>query len=365
MEISLDSPFDAHMLASKDEYSVYFNLLLHHLGNLNPLRKTLGISEQETALVTQYMQHLTHTLQAMRLRYMYDPEHNIKLDVHESGFPTYNEIRTMYNELRVKNELGNKLIGIEQLKKNALDYLLTERQPLSDTMLYNLSLQYYLQTVQKENLFCRCIKSKLLPSQSPDASSNSYLISWASYDSGLNRPLLFFMYFDYSGKKVEDEVANIYKSIESNGTYLRELVLTASMIDKDLVDVHPKLIKCIDIGPFHSVFSQDENPLSVALRKGVTDRTLEAQTGCLEVRIDILRSVGETRSKAGGLIWNKDHQVFQQYFVPTTNSRGASETKCYTLGSHALMQYLSYQNITTENYITTPEITVVDTQKQL
>lgn len=365
MEFPLESTFDAFRLASKDEYSIYFNLVLHHLANLSAERKQIGLTDQEAELANQYIKYLSQTLCAMRLRYLYDPGHSVKLDVHESGFPAYSELRNLYNELLVKDDLLSKALSVPEIKKKIVDYICQEKKNPPDEMMHNLALQYYLQTTKPQEIFYKGIKSIILKAESPEVKSNSFLISWASYDSVLNRPLLNYMYFDYTGTNLEEDVKAIHTAINNNGVYLRELVLVASMIDKELAHIHPKLIKRIDVGPFHSVFSHDNNPLSLAIRKGVDDRILEVQTGCLQVSIDTVRSIGENKVKSGGIIWGKDHQVFQQYLVPATNKRGASESKTYILGSHSLLQYLSHEKVSTGNYIVTQEITIDNTKKQL
>ena len=115
----IDSSFDAIPLASKDEYAIYYNLLLFYLDSLLNSRKELCLSDQETDLIGAYLQYVISTVRALRLRYLYDPEHSVKLDVDDSGFPTYLELRGMYNELVAKNQIQKPLMTVEQLKKKA------------------------------------------------------------------------------------------------------------------------------------------------------------------------------------------------------------------------------------------------------
>ncbi len=353
---------DAYKLSSKDDYAVYYNMLLHALDQVIK-SKVLKLAPQEQELLVEYIAYLVKTIRALRIRYLYDDEHSIRLDVHESGFPSFIELRNMYNELLVKRETAELLPSVDVLKKQVVDFICTSKTVVPDELMNKVSTAYYASTFKPEDIFYRGVMSKLQVSSNPEAPANSYFISWSAYDNLLNRPLVFFMYFTYSGDNIQDDLPEIQSNIRNNGDYLRELALTANTIDKNLPNVHPKLLKCIDIGPFCSMFSKEEEPMAITIVNGVNNRVLPPQSYCLNVTLDVLRSIGETEVKSG--IFGNKHQIFQKYYTPSSNQRGASDTFEYNFGPHSLLQYYNANKIEITNYIPVPEIETDNIKKQL
>lgn len=361
--LTTQSEFDAHKLSSKDEYATYYNMLLHALQQITAKYKTINLTAQEQEMLVRYIDFFTTTIQAFRVRYLHDDEHSLRLDVNNSGFPSFVEMRNMYNELLVKREDPANLSDTNALKQKVVDYICTQKVLVPQMIMKKISIAYYASTYKPEDIFYKGLMSKLFSTKNPEVPVNSYFISWATYDNTLNRPLIFFMYFTYSGKDIIKDTSDIQKVIRENADYLRELNVTASSIDKSLPYVHPKLLKCIDLGPFYSMFAKDEDSLATTIVEGIKNRTLPPYTYAIDVTIDILKSMGETEVKSG--IFGNNHQVFQKYYVPTSNRRGATDTISYTFGSHLLLQHLNASKIDIGNYIPIPEIITETVNKQL
>ena len=73
-------------------------------------------SPKELGFFKQYCDLLLYSIEAMRVKYMYDEEDNMKIDLTDSGFPNYLEFRYLFNDLSLRDEYLNKLTDIEVLK---------------------------------------------------------------------------------------------------------------------------------------------------------------------------------------------------------------------------------------------------------
>ena len=79
----------------------------------------------------QYCDLLLYSIEAMRVKYMYDEEENMKVDLTDSGFPNYLEFRYLFNDLGLREEFLGKLTDIEVLKEEFLDTLMRKKEPIS------------------------------------------------------------------------------------------------------------------------------------------------------------------------------------------------------------------------------------------
>ena len=141
---------DAYKLSSKDDYAVYYNMLLHALDQVIK-SKVLKLAPQEQELLVEYIAYLVKTIRALRIRYLYDDEHSIRLDVHESGFPSFIELRNMYNELLVKRETAELLPSVDVLKKQVVDFICTSKTVVPDELMNKVSTAYYASTFKPED----------------------------------------------------------------------------------------------------------------------------------------------------------------------------------------------------------------------
>jgi hypothetical protein len=67
----------------------------------------------------------------------------------------------------------------------------------------------------------------------------------------------------------------------------------AYAIDRKLVDVHPKHIKRIDLGPFHTVFAKDEDVVTHTILQSIASKDIPLESFAISLRMDEVFSVSE------------------------------------------------------------------------
>lgn len=301
------TPLDSAVLDSKEQYVFYHKMIDFALKELIvAVQQNKILKEQEIQLFKQYCDLLLYSIEAMRVKYMYDDEDNMKVDLTDSGFPNYLEFRYLFNDLELREEYLGKLTNIELLKDEFLDTLLRKKEPIAKRKLFQAASIVYYSSAKKEYIFNRFVQGKIIEA-SQDAPAD-YLVSWSFYEVSHNRPFICYMYFNYDGKDPLKDRDDIYHALKTVAD--RELALDtmAYAIDKRLPKLFPKLIKRVDLGPIHNVFAKDENKVTHAILEGISKKTIPLEAYAISFKIDEVNSQSEFKE---GSFFNK--QVFQKW----------------------------------------------------
>ncbi len=286
------TPLDSAQLDSKEQYVFYHKMVDFTLKELIVSVQHQGLcNEQEVVFFKQYCDLFLYSIEAMRVKYMYDEEDNMKIDLTDSGFPNYLEFRYLYNDLALSNEYNYKLKDVDTLKKEFLDTLLRQKQPIKRRKLFEAASIVYYTSVEQKFIFNRFVQGKII--DAPDVVSADYMTSWSFYDVSHNRPFICFMYFDYDGKDPLKSRDKLYSALKNAAD--RELALDAMAyaIDRKLPDVFPKHIKRIDLGPLHNIFAKDENEITHAILDGIGKKEIAPESFAFSMKIDEVFSGSE------------------------------------------------------------------------
>jgi hypothetical protein len=267
------------------------------------------LNKQEVQLFKQYSDLLLYSIEAMRVKYMYDDEDNMKVDLTDSGFPNYLEFRYLFNDLELREEYLGKLTDVDILKDEFLDTLMRKKEPIAKRKLFQASSIVYYTSAKKEYIFNRFVQGKIM--QAPEGSPGEHLVSWSFYDVSHNRPFICYMYFDYDGSNPLKERDEIYSALKSIADREMSLDTMAYGIDKRLPKVFPKLIKRVDLGPIHNVFAKDENNVTHAILQGIANKEVPLESYAISFKIDELKSGSEFKE---GSFFSK--QTFQKWDDP-------------------------------------------------
>ncbi|MFK8061432.1 MAG: hypothetical protein AB8B78_15265 [Polaribacter sp.] len=321
----ITTPLDSAVLNSKEQYVFYHKMVDFVLKELIvSVQQEKLCTQQELLIFKQYSDLLLYSIEAMRIKYMYDEEDNMKVDLTDSGFPNYLEFRYLYNDLELRNQYLDKLTDTETLKEEFLDTLLRKKQPVKRSRLFQAASIVYYQSVEQQYIFNRFVQGKILKAKK-DA-SYQYLTSWSFYDVSHNRPFICYMYFDYDGK-IEKDKDKIYKALKESADREMPLDTMAYNIDRKLSDIQPKHIKRIDLGPFHNVFAKDENEITHAILGGISRKEIPLESYALSLKIDEVFS-GETFTEGG-------------FFSKQTMQKWSEVIKQkYVLAPHRIIQLL-------------------------
>jgi hypothetical protein len=323
------TPLDSAVLETKEQYKVYFKIVNHAFKELvNSISKENICTDAETTFIKQYCELLTYSLEAFRIKYLFDDEEKMRIDLTESGFPNYLEFRYLFNDLQLKQEHVSKLPEVSKVKAEFLETLLKEKQPISDRKLHQAASIIYYSSVEPQFIYNRFVQGKILPVMGLDA---NHMVSWSFYDVTSNRPFICFMYFDLQKVKVEEAKEEIYGVLENTADRDMAVDMMAYAIDKKLPNVFPKRIKKIDLGPLHSVFAKDELEVTHVILKAIIEKTFDLSAYAISLKID--EAVATSEFKEGNFFNKQILQVWEK-----------SKSKNYLFCPHRVMQSM-YDNI--------------------
>ena len=301
------TPLDSAVLDSKEQYVFYHKMIDFALKELIVAVQQKQIcNEQEVLLFKQYSDLLLYSIEAMRVKYMYDDEENMKVDLTDSGFPNYLEFRYLFNDLELREDYLGKLTNVDVLKEEFLDTLLRKKEPIAKRKLFQAASIVYYTSAKKEYIFNRFVQGKII--KDPEGSESEYMVSWSFYDVSHNRPFICFMYFDYDGSNAIKDKSEIYTTLKNVADREMNLDTMAYAIDKRLPKVFPKRIKRVDLGPIHNVFAKDKNELTHAILEGISKKTIPLKSYAISLKIDEVSSKSEFKE---GSFFSK--QTFQRW----------------------------------------------------
>ena len=327
------TPLDSAILDSKEQYVFYHRKVDFVLKELIvSVQKNHLCEEKELVFFKQYCDLLLYSIEAMRIKYMYDADDHMKVDLTDSGFPNYLEFRYLFNDLSLRDNYISKLKDVSQLQEEFLNQLLHKKEPVSKDKLFQAASIVYYTSVEQKYIFNRFIQGKIV--MTPQGHPQSYMVSWSFYDVSHNRPFICFMYFDYIGSTIEKYKEYLYDVLKNTADRDMDLDTMAYGIDRKLDELRPKVIKRIDLGPFHNIFAKDENAITHAILESISKKEVPLESFALSLKIDEVTSKGEFTE--GGYF---SKQTLQKW--------GSVSKKRYVFAPHRIIQLL---------YNKTPEI---------
>ena len=223
-----------------------------------------------------------------------------------------------------------------------LDHLI-KNQDHPQHLLRQLSKAYYFDHLNIANLFMEFTPGKLelVSNLKDEHDSRRYCYSWASFDSVTNRPYIYIAVFDnarvFKGENVDvkrnPDFIDTIRKITHNTSPLNVI---ASDLDNAYEEVHPKIIKRIDLGPLFGLYSKDEHPFSTLLRKHFT-----VDDFIITYTTEVVFSVGEKRKKS----FLSQGELRQVFYINESNKesmkRMVSGVEKYMITSHDVVRYLN------------------------
>lgn len=341
------TPLDSAELDSKEQYVFYHKMVDFTLKELIvKVQQQQICNKQEIVFFKQYCDLLLYSIEAMRIKYMYDEEDNMKIDLTDSGFPNYLEFRYLFNDLSLRAEYLDKLTSKEDLKEEFLDTLMRKKQPVKKSKLFQAASIVYYTSVEQRYIFNRFVQGKIIKTNY--IGNGDFMTSWSFYDVSSNRPFICFMSFDYDeGRdplKDREDIYNVLKNVADRKLALDTM---AYAIDRKLPRVYPKYIKRIDLGPLHNIFAKDENEVTHAVLESISKKEIPLESYAISMKVDEVYSKGEF--KEGGFF---SKQTLQNW--------GEVETSNYAFAPHRIIQMLYNKTPDIMNKLAKPPIQMAD-----
>ena len=138
------TPLDSAKLDSKAQYEFYHKMVDFTIKELIVKTQQQQLcTAKELTFFKQYCDLFLYSIEAMRVKYMYDEEENMKIDLTDSGFPNYLEFRYLFNDLALREDYLNKLTDIEVLQDEFLDTLMRKKEPIKKARLFQAASIVY------------------------------------------------------------------------------------------------------------------------------------------------------------------------------------------------------------------------------
>jgi hypothetical protein len=234
-----------------------------------------SLSPLDSDVLEGYVRAIAATFRALSLKYLVSGrldgvgQKHLTIDLHESGFPIFQELVTMANDAAQADRHLQNLPDTARLKDEMIRQIVGERV-VPTRLQFALSQRLYYQTLIQGGVF--------YPQMHPQAQwladvseyRRRFLLHWAVYDSQLNVPVVYLMEVEDSGRKALplDELrwpaAQAHLLAQSVGGL--KLVTIAKGFDTDFDDLHPKRLRRLHLGPMYSsAFTLQTGPIREVL----------------------------------------------------------------------------------------------------
>jgi hypothetical protein len=306
-------------LDSKDEYSNYFRLVTKVIGRVLEWIAIEGDGDTVIRSMKPMIDRLLYTINLLRIRFLYNPRHNLALDLNQSGFPHSAAIFGMETDLGSRDKFVSELPKVDGLKDLLVDGLLQGREV--NSILEELGESSYFALLEQERLFLPFTVGTLERLQCADDKVRRYNFTWATYSTDVNVPYFHSLLFEQDSdfEPLENGGGNYNKFIETLkfcSQHSPQLGVLIYQIDDGIGWIHPKMIQRIQIGPlFANIPRGDEigSRLShLLLSFGQTDDFI------LELITEVVISKGSQKERSG-IFSLGQKKVREIFFLPGDN----------------------------------------------
>jgi len=326
-EIWRDFDLDQNCVAlvGEDKTRVYLSQVRRALSVLGDDLKTQpSVTEGERRAVTECLERLAKTYEALGLRHFFSEGTELKIDTSDSGFVHFSALLELAADLQARDEKLATLGTVAEIKRAMLDQIV-DHGIHPRALQVELMQRLYLESIRDETVVRAFISGRL----ERVAESDNYFWSFSTYDRALNRPYVYLLFFGYEsasksagGLREDSEAfAEIRSAAESAALARIGLLGFASSLDHKIDPIRPKIIKRLVIGPYWAPQMTGTEGELGELLESFADRLPYA----LRWETETLLAERETRVGAGWFSKGQTRQVFWIPKDPELQARGASQ----------------------------------------
>jgi hypothetical protein len=262
-------------LAARRYFAKFDRITRLMVGVADEMEAEGSLSGLDSDVLEGYVRAISAAFKALSLKYLVSGrldgvgQKHLTIDLHESGFPIFQELVTMANDAAQAARHLEGLPDSARLKDEMIRQIVGERV-VPTRLQFALSQRLYYQALAKGGVF--------YPQMHPQAQwladlgegRRRFLVHWAVYDSQLNVPVVYLMEVEDSGRKALplDErrwpEAQAHLLAQSVGGL--KLITIAKGFDTDFDDLHPKRLRRLHLGPMYSsAFTLQTGPIREVL----------------------------------------------------------------------------------------------------
>ncbi|PRY22500.1 hypothetical protein CLV78_10640 [Aliiruegeria haliotis] len=237
------------------------------------------LSKTDVKVLGRYLEALNGTFQALSHKYLLTGRDtgtffgSLTVDVHESGFPVFEELMTMASDAPQAARHLAGMPGIEELKNEMVRSIVGDLE-IPTKLQFALSQRLYYEALTNSGLFW--VRNDpvaiWLGNAGDSAARNRYMVHWAVYDSQVNLPVIYLLELEDSGNhalpKDQWRWPRVQQHLMAQSIAGLKLVTIAQGFDSDFDDLHPKRLRRLRLGPMYSsAFTQQSGPISQVLEE--------------------------------------------------------------------------------------------------
>lgn len=243
-------------------YFAKFDAITRHLAGVSAeMEKDRAFSGMDGDAVGGYIAALDRTFDALSLKYLVSgrlpglgPKH-LTIDLHESGFPVFQEIVTMANDAAQAARHLEGMPGAARLKDEMVRQIVGERV-VPTKLQYALSQRLYYESLAAGGQFFAQMHPAAEFISEVSGGRRGYLLHWAVYDAQANLPVIYLMEVVDSGRRAlpvdEGRWPAVQAHLLAQSVGGLKLLTIAKGFDTDFADLHPKRLRRIRLGPMYS-----------------------------------------------------------------------------------------------------------------
>lgn len=269
---ALDDEFAARRYFAKFER---ITRILARLAESPEIDGVLG--EAEAGILGGYIQGVAASFKALSMKYLVSgrisgpARKHLTIDLHESGFPIYQELVAMANDAAQAAQHLRGMASAEDLRDRMLRRILGEREVPTDLQ-YAMSQRLYFEALGagQGSLFWAQMHPMIEPLGEIGGERRRYLLHWAVYDSQLNVPVVYLLDLEDSGRRAlprdEGRWEQAKAHLMAQSVAGLKLITIAKGFDTDFDDLHPKRLRRLFLGPMYSnAFTLQTGPIREVL----------------------------------------------------------------------------------------------------
>lgn len=262
-------------IAARRYFAKFERITQMLLGVAEEMEAERSISPLDSDVLEGYVQEIAASFRALSLKYLIAgrldgvAQRHLTIDLHESGFPVFQEIVTMANDAAQAQQHLEGLPDATRLKDEMVRQIVGERT-VPVKLQYAMSQRLYFEALARGGLFFAQMHPQAQWLADVDGGRRRFLIHWAVYDSQMNVPIVYLMEVEDSGRRAlpKDETRwpSVQMHLMSQSANALKLLTIAKGFDQDFADLHPKRLRRLYLGPMYSqAFTLQTGPIREVL----------------------------------------------------------------------------------------------------
>lgn len=236
-----------------------------------------SLSRADTAVLSGYIGAISASFRALSMKYLIAGRmegllaRHLTIDLHESGFPIYQELVTMANDAAQVARHLEGMASAESLRDEMIRQIVGERV-VPTRLQYAMSQRQYFEALAQGGLFWPQMHPVAQWQADGADGRRSYLLHWGVYDSQLNVPVVYLLELQDSGRRAlpldQGRWPQVQGHLLAQSVGGLKLLTIARGFDTDFADLHPKRLRRLHLGPMYSsAFTLQTGPIRDVLEQ--------------------------------------------------------------------------------------------------